>query len=221
MDIAHLGERTATELIERKLIEDVGDIYSLTPEQIARFRCSKTNRSPICSMPSTPSRSRPIDRLLYGFGIRHVGAAAARVLADAFNSIEQNRRSADRRFGGSERGRRSLVSPAPCANTSIARRRGWCSTSSAVQACGCPEERRDGRPLDRKAFVITGTLAELSREEAKARIEALGGKVTSGLAAKKTDYLVVGESPGSKLDKATKLGVAILDEAGLRGLLAG
>ena len=71
--------------------------------------------------------------------------------------------------------------------------------------------RRASGPLLGKTFVITGTLEAFSREEAKARIEALGGKVTNSLSSK-TDYLVVGESPGSKLDKATKLGVATLDE---------
>jgi DNA ligase (NAD+) len=75
-------------------------------------------------------------------------------------------------------------------------------------------------PLTGKTFVITGTLAAFSREEAKARLEELGGKVTNGLSAR-TDYLVVGDSPGTKLDKATKLGVATLDEEGLKKLLAG
>ena len=80
-------------------------------------------------------------------------------------------------------------------------------------------EKRDG-PLLGKTFVITGTLEAFSREEAKARIEAAGGKVTNSLSAK-TDYLVVGDSPGTKLDKATKLGVATLDEAAFVALLAG
>jgi DNA ligase (NAD+) len=84
------------------------------------------------------------------------------------------------------------------------------------------EEQRQprGGPLLGKTFVITGTLAAFSREEAKARIEAQGGKVTNSLSSK-TDYLVVGESPGTKLDKATKLGVATLDEKAFVALLAG
>ena len=76
---------------------------------------------------------------------------------------------------------------------------------------GASSGRRASGPLLGKTFVITGTLEAFSREEAKARIEALGGKVTNSLSSK-TDYLVVGESPGTKLDKATKLGVATLDE---------
>src|SRR5262249_7163375 len=88
------------------------------------------------------------------------------------------------------------------------------------RAGGKLEEQRAPRtgPLTRQTFVITGTLAALSREEAKARLEALGGKVTNSL-SQKTTYLVVGESPGSKLDKATKLGVETLDEAALMKLL--
>jgi len=83
------------------------------------------------------------------------------------------------------------------------------------------EEARAKRsgPLVGKTFVITGTLEALSREEAKARIEALGGKVTNSLSGR-TDYLVVGESPGTKLDKASKLGVATLDEKAFLALLA-
>jgi len=80
------------------------------------------------------------------------------------------------------------------------------------------ERERPQGPLMGKTFVITGTLAALSREEAKARIEALGGKVTNSLSSR-TDYLVVGESPGTKLDKATKLGVATLDEKAFVALL--
>ena len=80
------------------------------------------------------------------------------------------------------------------------------------------ERKKPTGPLLGKTFVITGTLAAMSREEAKARIEAAGGKVTSSLSSK-TDYLVVGDSPGTKLDKATKLGVATLDEAAFVELL--
>lgn len=86
---------------------------------------------------------------------------------------------------------------------------------------GCPgqSERRAGEgPLEDKTFVLTGTLPELSREQATGLIRAAGGKV-SGSVSKKTDYVVAGDSPGSKLAKAERLGVAVIDEAGLRALL--
>ena len=219
MDIAHLGERTATELIERKLIEDVGDIYSLTAEQIAQIPLFKDKSITNLLDAIDASRSRPIDRLLYGFGIRHVGAAAARVLADAFSSIDKIAEAPTEDLAAAN-GVGEVIARAVREYFDREATRVVLEKLRRAGVRMTEERKRTVGPLTGKTFVITGTLAELSREEAKARIEALGGKVTSGL-AKKTDYLVVGESPGSKLDKATKLGVAILDEAGLRGLLAG
>jgi len=165
------------------------------------------------------AKQRPIDRLLYGFGIRHVGVSAARALADAFGSIDRiagasvEEIAAVDGVGGVIAGavRAFFDRPETTALLEKLRRAG-------VRL----DEQRAARSghLIGKTFVITGTLDRLSREEAKLRIEALGGKVTNSLSSK-TDYLVVGDSPGSKLDKATKLGVATLDEAAFGQLLAG
>jgi DNA ligase (NAD+) len=219
MDIEHLGERTSAELLDRKLVDDPGDIFFLTPEQIGQIPNFKEKSTANLLAAIEAAKNRPIDRLLYGFGIRHVGATAARLLADAFGSID-------------------VIVAAPVEEIAAVDGVGPVIAGAVREFFDRPEtrtlleklrragvrlaevrEKRSG-PLLGKTFVITGTLAALSREVAKERIEALGGKVTNTLSSK-TDYLVVGESPGSKLDKATKLGVATLDEAAFMAMLEG
>jgi DNA ligase (NAD+) len=219
MDIEHLGQRTAAELLDRKLIDDPGDVFALGAEQLAQLPNFKDKSIANLQAAIAAARDRPIDRLLYGFGIRHVGAAAARALADAFGSIDAIAAApvddiaavagvgpviagAVREFFDREDARALLEKL----------RRGGVRLAEARQ--------KTTGPLTGQTFVITGTLATLSREQAKARIEALGGKVTNSLSSH-TSYLVVGDSPGSKLEKATKLGVATLDDAAFAALLAG
>jgi DNA ligase (NAD+) len=219
MDITHLGEKTAAELLERDLLDDVGDIYALTPEDLATLPNFKDKSITNLLEAIRASRDRPIDRLLYGFGIRHVGASAARVLADAFGSIDKIAGAPEDELAVADgvgdviahAVREYFDRPASVAVLDKLRSAGVRMAEERVKAIG---------PLTGKTFVITGTLSALSREQAGERIEALGGKVTSGL-SKKTDYLVVGESPGTKLDKATKLGVKTIDEAAFMDLLSG
>jgi len=218
MDITHLGERTAAELLERKLVDDVGDIYFLTPDDIARVPLFKDKSITNLLEAIHASRDRPIDRLLYGFGIRHVGATAARLLADAFGSIDKIASASTEELAAVDgvgevigRAVREYFDRRLTAVVLDKLRRAGVRTSE--------QRSKTVGPLTGKSFVITGTLDAFSREEAKERIEALGGKVASGL-SKKTDYLVVGGSPGTKLDKANKLGVKTLDEAGFKELLS-
>jgi DNA ligase (NAD+) len=218
MDITHLGERTAYELLERDLVADVGDIYFLTADDIAKLPLFKDKSITNLLEAIYASRDRPIDRLLYGFGIRHVGASAARVLADAFGSIDTIAAAPEEELAHADgvgdviahAVREFFDRPSTDAVLDKLRRAGVRMTEERTKTVG---------PLSGKTFVITGTLESMSREEAKERIETLGGKVTSGV-SKKTDYLVVGESPSSKLDKATKLGVATIDENAFKELLS-
>ncbi|MET0594742.1 MAG: NAD-dependent DNA ligase LigA [Polyangiaceae bacterium] len=219
MDITHLGERTAAELLERDLISDVGDIYALTAEDVAKIPGFKDKSITNLLEAIHASRERPIDRLLYGFGIRHVGSSAARVLADHFGSLDAIMKASVEEL--------AVVDGVGDVIAKAARdyfdRPGTSEIVEKLRKAGVrfAEERAKATgPLVGKTFVITGTLDKYSREEAGERIEALGGKVTSSL-SKKTDYLVVGESAGSKLDKATKLGVKTLDEAAFTALLEG
>jgi DNA ligase (NAD+) len=217
MDIEHLGERTAAELLDRSLIATPADIFFLTAAQIGQLPSFKEKSIANLAAAIAEAKNRPIDRLLYGFGIRHVGASAARALADAFGSIDRiagmpaEEIAAVDGVGDVIAGAVRAFFDRPETPELLDKRR-----RAGVRM----DEQRVARigHLTGKTFVITGTLAGLSREEAKSRIEAAGGKVTNSLSGK-TDYLVVGESPGSKLDKATKLGVATLDEAAFTSLL--
>jgi len=217
MDIEHLGERTAHELLEKRLIADQADIFLLDDAQLGQLTNFKEKSIANLRAAINGAKERPIDRLLYGFGVRHVGASAARALADAFGSVDR-------------------IAAAPAEEIAAIDGVGDVIAGAVREFFDRPESRElieklrragvrldeqrqpRGGPLLGKTFVITGTLEAFSREDAKARIEALGGKVTNSLSSK-TDYLVVGESPGTKLDKATKLGVATLDEKAFVALL--
>jgi DNA ligase (NAD+) len=217
MDIEHLGERTAAELLDRKLVDDPGDIFALTADKIGQLPNFKEKSIANLQAAIAAARDRPIDRLLYGFGIRHVGQSAARALADAFGSIDLVVAASAEEIAAAE-GVGPVIAGAVREFFDRAETR---TLLDKLRAAGVrlaeAREKRTG-PLIGKTFVITGTLAALSREEAKVRIEAQGGKVTNSLSSR-TDYLVVGESPGTKLDKATKLGVATLDENAFLALL--
>jgi DNA ligase (NAD+) len=218
MDIAHLGEKTAAELLEQGLVDDPGDVFFLGPETIGQLAGFKDRAITNLIEAIAGAKDRPIDRLLYGFGIRHVGATAARLLADAFGSIEAIAAATVQELSavsgvGDVIGRsvrEFFDRPDTATLLEKLRRAGVRMREERTLATGS---------LSGKTFVLTGTLERWSREQAKERIEALGGKVTSSL-SKSTDYLVVGQSPGSKLEKATKLGVATLDEAALVALLS-
>jgi DNA ligase (NAD+) len=218
MDITHLGERTAYELLERDLVSDVGDIYSLTPDDIAKLPNFKDKSITNLLEAIGASRDRPIDRLLYGFGIRHVGASAARVLADAFGSIDRIAEAPEEDLAHAD-GVGEVIARAVREFFDREATRVILGKLRNAGVRMSEERTKTAGPLTGKSFVITGTLDSMSREEATERIEALGGKVTSGL-SKKTDYLVVGESPGTKLDKAGKLGVKTIDEAAFKELLS-
>jgi DNA ligase (NAD+) len=219
MDVEHLGARTASELLERGLVEDPGDVFSLDAEKIAQLPGFKEKSIANLLAAIAAAKDRPIDRLLYGFGIRHVGASAARALADAFGSIDRVAAAGVEDLAAAEG-----VGPviATAAREFFDREDTRVLVEKLRRAGVRLAETREKRtgPLTGKTFVITGTLAAMSREVAKERLEAKGGKVTNSLSGA-TSYLVVGDSPGSKLEKAQKLGVATLDEPAFLALLEG
>jgi DNA ligase (NAD+) len=218
MDIEHLGERTAQELLEKRLIADQADIFALTDAQIGQLTNFKDRAIANLRAAIAAAKDRPIDRLLYGFGVRHVGQSAARALADHFASVDKIAAAPADEIAAID-GVGDVIAGAVREFFDRPETKGLLEK---LRAAGVRlEEQRQprGGPLLGKTFVITGTLEVFSRDDAKARIEGLGGKVTNSLSGK-TDYLVVGESPGSKLEKATKLGVKTLDEKAFVALLA-
>ncbi len=219
MDIEGLGEAVVDQLVERGLVERIPDLYDLTREQLMTLDKFAEKASENLVRAIEESKGRELWRLIHGLGIQHIGATASRDLAASFNDLDRIANASEEELlaveGIGEITARSIAayfSEKQNRELVEALRERGVHTRDAVAA-----EKRDG-PLSGKTFVLTGTLPSLTRQEASDTIEAAGGRVT-GSVSKKTDYVLAGEEAGSKLDKARKLGVAILDEKGFRELL--
>jgi DNA ligase (NAD+) len=220
MDIDGLGEKQGLRFLELGLIADVADIYELDEERLTELdRFGETSTRNLLAAIEA-SRSRPFKRVLYALGLPGVGYVTAEALANHFGSIDALRAADPERIEEVEG-----VGPIMAVQIaeSLADERTW-ELIEKLRAKGlrleqdASERRAGGGPLEGKTFVLTGTLPDLTREEAGAAIKAAGGKVVNSV-SKKTDYVLAGESPGSKLAKAEELGTEILDEEGLRALL--
>ena len=221
MNIEGMGESLVAQLSESGLVKSLADVYHLTAEALEGLeRMGKKSAAKVMSE-IDKSRGNEVWRLLYGLGIRHVGERGAQVLADHFGSVaEVQAASLDQLQQVREIG--PVLAAAVRTWFDEPRNR---ELIERLQAAGLTTvgERKVApagpQPLAGKSFVITGTLTSMSREDAQARLEALGGKVTNSV-SKKTTGLIVGTEPGaSKLEKATSGGIATLDEAGLLALL--
>ena len=220
-----IGPGLAGRLVDLGLVRSPGDLYALDTALVARvpvpIKLGKRSADKVIEGLER-SKNASLGRLVYGLGIRHVGARTAELLAARFRSLDGLREASAeeleavdevgptiaesiRTFFGAERNREQIdrlqqagVDPVDEAPIAVA----------------------DATPpaLAGKTFVLTGTLESMTRSEAKARIEALGGRV-AGSVSRNTDYVVAGESPGSKRQKAEKLGVAVIDETQIRALL--
>ena len=220
MDIEGLGEKNVYRFLDEGLITDPASIYDLTAEQIAGLEgFGETSAKALIAEVERSKRS-PFSRVLYALGLPGIGWVNASAIAEHFGSIDallDADTEAITEVDGigpvlAEAVREELADEAIAELIARLRERGLRFELSAA------ERRAEGGPLDGKTFVLTGTLPELSREEATKLIRAAGGKVTNSI-SKKTDYLVAGDSPGSKLAKAEDVGTEILDEPGLRELL--
>jgi DNA ligase (NAD+) len=220
MDIDGLGEKQALRFLQEGLISDVADIYDLNEEQLAGLEGfgDLSARNLLAAIDA--SRSRPFKRVLYALGLPGVGYVTAEALADHFGSIDALHTADPEQIEDVEG-----VGPIMAVQIaeSLADERTWELVeklkSKGLRLEQDPSERRTtGGPLEGKTLVLTGTLPELTREEAGALIKAAGGKVVNSV-SKKTDYVVAGENPGSKLAKAEKFEIEVLDEAGLLAVL--
>jgi DNA ligase (NAD+) len=222
MDIDGLGEKQALTFQQQGLIEDVGDIYDLTEERLVELeRFGETSaRNLVAAIRA--SKGTPFPRVLYALGLPGVGYVTAEALAMHFGSIEALQ-SADPAAIEEVEGVGPVMAEQVAESLADDRTRRLIEklAGKGLRLALDPSElRRAGGPLDGRTLVLTGTLDELTREEAAALIKGAGGKVVNSV-SKKTDYVVAGDNPGSKLAKAEKLEVAVLDEAGLRALLEG
>lgn len=220
MDIDGLGEKQALRFLREGLIEDVADVYELREERLAGLEGFGEVSALNLVAAIDASRSRPFKRVLFALGLPGVGSVTAEALADHFGSIDALRAADPERI-------EEVEGVGPVMAVQIAESLADEATWKLIRKLrekglrleqDASERRALGGPLEGRTLVLTGALPELTREEAEAAIEAAGGKVT-GSVSKKTDYVVAGESPGSKLARAEELGVEVLDEAGLRALL--
>jgi len=220
MDIDGFGEKQASRFLQEGLIADVADIYDLTEEQlVALDRFGETSaRNLLAAIEG--SKQRPFKRVLYALGLPGVGYVTAEALADHFGSIDALHEADPETIEEVEgvgpimavQINESLTDEATWALVEKLREKGLRLEADAS------ERRQAGGPLEGKTVVLTGTLPVLTREEAAALVKSAGGKVTSSV-SKKTDYVVAGDNPGSKLAKAEKFGTEVLDEEALKGLV--
>jgi DNA ligase (NAD+) len=220
MDIDGMGEVLVEQLVDRGLVKSVADLYELTVEDLAGLdRMAEKSAKKVYGNIQA-SRKQPLARVLNGLGIPMVGERTAQILADTFGSLDAIAEAPMEALQEAEE-----VGPKVAAairsffdeprNRKLVERLRKAGLVFTHEKAGKPA---NAGALAGKVFVLTGTLPNLSREEAKERIEAAGGKV-AGSVSKKTSYVVVGDEPGSKLDKARELGIPTLDEGGLLDML--
>ena len=220
MRIEGLGVVLAEQLIDQKLVKDVGDLYTLTLEQIVSLpRMAKKSATNLLSQIEA-SKQRDLSNLIFALGIRHVGERTAGILAFEMGSLDRLVDTTVEELDAipeigltvaesvhdwfNDEGNRALCDRLRAAGV---------KTKAPPRSTGVPDERFAG-----KQFVLTGTLETYTRDEARAMIEARGGRVNSSV-SKKTDYVVAGEAAGSKLDKAQSLGVTVIDESAFKNML--
>ena len=221
MRIEGLGDVLAIQMVEANLVKDVGDLYSLTLEQVSALpRMAKKSAMNLFAQIEA-SKSRDLASLVYALGIRHVGERTAGILAHHFGSLETlSNASAEK------------LDDIPEIGLTVAQSvRDWFDDDGNRKLCDrlrvarvkTELEKKSGDAVDGrfagKQFVLTGKMEKFTRDEARALIESQGGRVNSSV-SKKTDFVIAGEEAGSKLDKATELGVTVIGEEEFKKMIA-
>jgi DNA ligase (NAD+) len=215
MDIRGLGPERVEKLLAAKLIADVADLYDLAPQQLQDIEGFAERSAQQLVDAVAASRQRTLATLLFALGIRHVGEGVAEILARRFGTMDALLAAGEDAIG-EVRGIGPTIAEAVAAFFKEERNvRLITRLKRAGLRMDEPAPASTGGPLAGGVFVLTGTLKALSRGEATKLIEEAGGAVT-GSVSKKTTAVVAGNDPGSKLEKAKQLGVAVWDEAELR-----
>jgi len=216
MNIDGLGERVITQLFEAKLIEDVADLYKLKREDLLPLE--RMGEKSVTNLLNAiqASKKNSLERLLFGLGIRHVGAKAAKILAQHFGHLDKLKMATEEELQGineiGEKMAQSIVAyfRLPEVQELVEELR-QVGVNFEYQGANLETTLQSASILAGKTVVLTGKLERMTRNEAKERLEALGANVT-GSVSKKTDILIAGEDAGSKLTKAQQLGIEIWDE---------
>ncbi len=221
MDIEGLGPAIVEQLVDSGLVSDYGDLYSLEASEVVDLERMGEVSTANLMRAIDESRQRPFDRVLFALGIRHVGARVARALAESFRSLDALEAADPEELAEADE-----VGPVIARSVhAFLRSRRNRAVMKKLREAGVRTQlegraRRDGRPLEGQRVVLTGTLTGFTRQEATAAVEAAGGRVTGSVSGN-TDFVVAGADPGSKLEKARRLGVTIRTEEELRKLLDG
>jgi DNA ligase (NAD+) len=217
LNIEGLGDSLVNQLVEAGMVKNIADLYELTEDNLMKLeRMGKKSAQNILDE-IEKSKKAPLERVIYGLGIRFVGERTAQFLAEHFGSLDALMKASEE-----ELQQVNEIGPRVSAaireffdepkNVALVER----LKKAGLRFSG--EKKKRGTTLAGKTFVLTGTLAHYSRDEAKKLIEDAGGKV-AGSVSKKTDYVVAGEEAGSKLDKARELGVAVIGEKEMEELV--
>ncbi len=213
MDIEGLGPALVEQLVEKGLVKNIADLYRLRKEQLVELERMGNKSAENLINAIEDSKNKPLSALLFGLGIRHVGQHLAEILAQNFRSIDDLMRADIEKLTETEE-------VGPIVAESI---KNFFSTKENIELIedlkqlGVKTHETEGEKsetkniLNGKTFVVTGTLKNFSRDEIERKIKLLGGKTSSSV-GKKTDFVLVGENPGSKLDKAKQLGVNTITE---------
>ncbi len=210
MNIEHLGPALIEQLVDKKLIKDYGDLYSLRYEEVVALErmAEKSAKNLFASLEK--SKSRPFSAVLFALGIRHVGIHAAEILSRHYSSLEELSRVSREEL-------ESIQEIGPIMAESIVRFFQQPETWQVIEKLKRAgvrlkrEEEKGALPLRGLVFVFTGALANFTRSRAEALIKELGGEASSSV-SRRTSYVVVGENPGSKYEKAKALGIPVLSE---------
>ncbi|WP_050181924.1 NAD-dependent DNA ligase LigA [Domibacillus robiginosus] len=216
MNIDGLGEKVIAQLYREKLIKDVADLYTLKREDLLELeRMGEKSVDNLLSAIEA-SKSRSLERLLFGLGIRHVGAKAARTLAMEFSTMDRLKKVSEEELTavheiGSKMADAVVLYFKQPEVAELMKKLEAAGVNMSYEGPVQPVIAKGESPFAGKTVVLTGKLTQLTRNEAKERIEALGGSVT-GSVSKKTDLVIAGEEAGSKLEKAEKLSIDVWDE---------
>jgi DNA ligase (NAD+) len=228
MDIDGLGEKIVDQLVDRGLVRDVSGLYGLDVTQLQGLERMGKKSSQVLIEEISNSRELGFARLLFGLGIRHVGERTAQLLAEHFGSMAALQSVTEEDDAAATAQLEQVEEVGPQIAESILhffrekqnRRLIESLRSHGLTMESAVKKERLPQILAGKIFVITGTLEGMTRDEAKETIESRGGRVTSSV-SKRTDYVLAGQDPGSKLEKAQALGVPVIDELALRKLIGG